>query len=159
MIVVPYNIIIDNLSPAWLNNDILMLAKLIMKKTLMLIGILGFCTISYQQYQHTQLESLHSAHQQNLDTTRTDEIIKEFSGSDQHTTRPFTVKDGWEIQWKTKGKFLQIYVLNANGELVTIAANAQIPGKGSAYQPKGGTYYLDVNALGEWTIQIVKVNR
>lgn len=158
MIVVPHNIKIDNLSPLWLNYDTSILTKLIMKKPLMLIGMFGFCIISYQLYQHAQLESLHSDHQQNLDTTRTDEIIKEFSGSDQHTTRPFTVKDGWEIQWKTKGKFLQIYVLNVKGELVSIAANTQIPGKGSAYQPKGGTYYLDMNALGEWTIQIVKVN-
>jgi len=39
-----------------------------------------------------------------------EEVIKEFSGTATMTTEPFTVPDNWEIQWETKGQYLQILI-------------------------------------------------
>jgi WD40 repeat protein len=90
-------------------------------------------------------------------STSTDKPIKEFSGNGLQTTRPFTVKGGWEIQWDSKGEILQISVYKGTGEFVGLVSNQMGPGTGSAYQPKGGTYYLQANAMGDWSIKIVKV--
>jgi hypothetical protein len=38
-----------------------------------------------------------------------------------------------------------------------VPANQQGSGKGSSYQAKGGQYYLQVNAIGKWTIKIVEI--
>lgn len=86
-----------------------------------------------------------------------DNTITEFNGSGQHTTRPFTAPDKWEIQWEAEGDIFQIYIYKANGDLEGVAANQMGPGKGSAYQPKGGSYYLTMNAVGTWKVTIVKV--
>jgi hypothetical protein len=83
--------------------------------------------------------------------------ITRFEGSGQSTTRPFTVPDGWEIQWDA-GDFIQIYVYEAGGELNGIAANQQGSGSGSAFQASGGSYYLQMNAMGSWTVRVVDVN-
>lgn len=107
-----------------------------MKSVLVLVVILATCLAVYADY-----------------------TIQEFSGSGQHTTRPFTVPDGWEIQWDASGDIFQIYVYKANGDLDGIAANQQGPGKGSAYQPKGGSYYLMMNAMGTWKVKVVKVQQ
>ena len=83
--------------------------------------------------------------------------ITRFEGSGQSTTRPFTVPDGWEIQWDASD-FIQIYVYEASGELSGIAANQQGSGSGSAFQPSGGSFYLQMNAMGSWTVRVVDVN-
>ena len=83
--------------------------------------------------------------------------VQTFSGKGAHTTRPFAVKEGWEIQWEGKGNFLSIYVHTKDGNLIDLAANQQGVGKGSAYQPQGGTYFLKINGLGEWTIKVVQL--
>lgn len=88
----------------------------------------------------------------------TDTVLQEFSGSGIQTTRPFTVPDGWEIQWDSTGDLLQIYVYKSDGSLDGIAANQMGSGTGSAYQPKGGSFYLTMNAVGNWKVRVVKVN-
>ena len=85
-----------------------------------------------------------------------DTVVKEFSGSGGRNTRPFTVKNGWEIQWDAKGDIFQLFLYTANGDTVGIPANQQGSGKGSSYQAKGGQYYLQVNAIGNWNIQVVQ---
>lgn len=87
-------------------------------------------------------------------------VIKEYSGSGMQTTRPFTVNTAWEIQWEAKaGDFVlfQIYLYDGSGSLVDIVANQSDPGKGSYYSPKGGEYYLNINAVADWEIKIVEV--
>jgi len=86
-----------------------------------------------------------------------DTVVKNFSGSGGKNTRPFSVKDGWEIQWDAKGDIFQLFLYTANGDIVGVPANQQGSGKGSSYQAKGGQYYLQVNAIGNWTIKIVQV--
>jgi len=86
-----------------------------------------------------------------------DTLVKEFSGSGGKNTRPFSVKDSWEIQWDAKGDIFQLFLYTATGDMVGVPANQQGSGKGSSYQAKGGQYYLQVNAIGNWTIKIVQV--
>lgn len=86
-----------------------------------------------------------------------DAVVQEFSGSGGKNTRPFTVKDGWEIQWDAKGDLFQLYLYTANGDIVGVLANQQGSGKGSSYEAKAGKYYLKVNAIGNWSINIIPV--
>jgi hypothetical protein len=87
-----------------------------------------------------------------------DTVIQTFSGSGGRNTRPFTVKDNWEIQWDTRGDLFQLFLYRVNGESEGIPANQQGTGKGASYEPKGGQYYLKVNATtGNWTIKIVQI--
>ncbi|TVL95961.1 MAG: hypothetical protein CV087_24030, partial [Candidatus Brocadia sp. WS118] len=87
-----------------------------------------------------------------------DTIIKSFSGTGVQNTRPFLVENGWEIQWDAKGDIFQLFLYTSKGELVGVAANQQGPGKGASFQAKKGHYYLQVNAIDKWTINIVQTN-
>lgn len=84
-------------------------------------------------------------------------IVKNISGNGGKNTRPFTVEKGWEIQWDAKGDIFQIYLYNSDGVMLGVPANQQGSGKGSSYQAKSGKYYLQVNAIGDWKINIVRV--
>lgn len=86
-----------------------------------------------------------------------DTVVKHFSGSGGKNTRPFLVKDGWEIQWDAKGDIFQLFLYTANGDMVGVPANQQGSGKGTSFQPKAGKYYLQVNAIGDWSIKMVPV--
>lgn len=84
-------------------------------------------------------------------------VVKTFKGKGQQTVRPFTVADKWEIRWDANGAIFQAMLHNADGDLVDIVANQQGKGTGSAYRPKGGEYYLQMNAMGSWTVEIVQL--
>ena len=87
-------------------------------------------------------------------------IIESYSGNGMQTTRPFVVKTSWEMQWDTKAEdfmLFQVYLYDGDGNLVNIVANQTKPGKGSYYSPKGGTFYLNTNAVADWEIKIVEV--
>ncbi len=86
-----------------------------------------------------------------------DTVLQVFSGSGGRNTRPFTVKDGWEIQWDASGDVFQLFLNRADGETLGVAANQQGSGRGASYQAKGGQYYLQVNSVGNWTIKIVQI--
>jgi hypothetical protein len=89
-----------------------------------------------------------------------DSIIKSYSGNGTQTTRPFVVKTSWEMQWDTKAEdfmLFQVYLYDGDGNLVNIVANQTKPGKGSCYNPKGGTFYLNINAVADWEIKIVEI--
>lgn len=83
-------------------------------------------------------------------------VIAKFQGSGIVNTKPFAVNGGWTIQWNARGDVFQIYVYTKDGQLVDVAANQMGSGKGSSYQPQGGTYYLKVNAMGNWEIAITQ---
>jgi hypothetical protein len=86
-----------------------------------------------------------------------DSIINEFRGNGIQITRPFSVPDGWEIQW-TNQDFLQIFVQPVGEGMLDMAANQISPSSGSSYQPTGGKYYLKINGIGEWVVKVVKVD-
>lgn len=83
--------------------------------------------------------------------------VASYSGTGTQSMRPFTVGDGWEVQWDFTGDILQIYLNDASGELVGVPANQQGSGSGASYQGQGGTFYIETNAMGDWTIRIVDV--
>lgn len=82
--------------------------------------------------------------------------IARFSGNGMRNTEPFTAPDGWELHWNARGAIFQVYLYSASGEMLDVIANQDKPGEGSSYVAKGGTYYLEVNALGSWTVSVVK---
>ena len=88
-----------------------------------------------------------------------DTVIKSFSGTGMQTTRPFEVNGPWECQWKAKGMLFQIELYTADGSLVNIIANQLGSGNGSSYQPKGGKYYIEINSIGDWKVNIVQISK
>lgn len=72
-------------------------------------------------------------------------------------TRPFTVKDRWEIRWENKGPVLTISVKTGEGKLVPGGGSSTAPGTGQSFQPKGGQYFLEINGMGEWSIQVIQL--
>jgi len=90
-------------------------------------------------------------------------VVQTFTGSGGQTTRPFTVSDRWEIEWDARGDIFQLYLYDADGGMETpmgevprgVPANQMGPGTGSSYQSRGGSYYLQVNAMGDWKIDIL----
>lgn len=84
-------------------------------------------------------------------------IVQQFSANGSRNTRPFTVKDRWEIRWDTKAPGIAISIRTIEGKLAQGGSSATAPGTGESFQAKGGTYYLDVSAMGEWTISIVQL--
>ena len=90
-------------------------------------------------------------------TATADTVIKTFSGNGIHITRPFTVPDGWEVQWVNLD-FLQIFVQQIDEDRLDMAANQITAGNGSSYQPIGGRYYLKINGVGDWVVKVVKVD-
>jgi len=94
----------------------------------------------------------------NNQQTQSQNTVVEYSGSGMKTTRPFTVNSSWEIQWEAHGMIFQVYLYSEDGQLVDVLANQQGEGKGSSYNPKIGSYYLEINAMGNWEVKIVKVD-
>jgi hypothetical protein len=83
-------------------------------------------------------------------------VVEQFSGSGIKNTRPFTVSDPWEVSWDANGSVFQIYLYDAGGSMEGVLANQQGPGEGSSYQPTPGRYYLKVNAVGNWSVEITE---
>jgi hypothetical protein len=80
----------------------------------------------------------------------------QFSGSGTTTTRPFTVKGEWELQWKAKG-FLAVHLYNlesrVNEKLMFVYTTEG--GKGASYHPDAGTFFLNIVASEPWSISIL----
>lgn len=87
-----------------------------------------------------------------------DSEVAEYSGSGIQNTRPFTVSGPWEVSWDARGDLFQLYIHDEVGNLVGVAANQMGVGDGSSYQPTAGIYYLQVNAIGSWTVTISQVS-
>jgi len=85
-----------------------------------------------------------------------DSIIKAYSGSGTKNTRPFVIQTDWEIQWHTKDG-IQISLYDRDGNFVEAIASQMESGKGSSYNPKKGTFYLNIFSMGDWEIKIVEV--
>ena len=86
-----------------------------------------------------------------------EQIVQEISASGVRNLRPFTVKDQWEIRWDNKGSMITIAVRHPDGKLAADGGTQAKPGKGASYQPKGGTYFLEVSGSGDWTVTVVQL--
>jgi len=90
---------------------------------------------------------------------KSEPIVVKYSGNGMQTTRPFTIDSAWEMQWNLKDEGFVLFmvgVMDEKGNQVG-AGSQSIPGKGSSYIPKGGTFYLTINAVADWEIKIVEV--
>lgn len=85
-------------------------------------------------------------------------VVKQWSGSGIKDTEQFTVGGEWRVDWDySPGQFggvFQIYVYSGSGQLVDIVANTQKAGPDSSFQHKAGTYYLKINATGDWKVAV-----
>ena len=91
-------------------------------------------------------------------SSSTSSVIAQYSGNGTQNTRPFEVNGPWEIQWNADGQIFQLYLYDSSGNLIDVAANQMEAGKGSYYSPKTGSFYLQVNAMGDWQLKIVNVD-
>lgn len=89
-------------------------------------------------------------------------VVGSWNGSGQVQTRSFSVPSReWRIQWRASptsdyGSVFQVYVYRADGQLVTVAANAANRGgsQTSYVHDDYGRYYLMVNAANvNWSVQ------
>jgi hypothetical protein len=83
-------------------------------------------------------------------------VVKTFNGADTLTTDPFQTSDNWEVRWDSAAP-LNIRLLSSDGAVV---AGMSGTGTGSFYQPKGGSFYLQVNPTdrtGPWHVRVVEL--
>ena len=84
----------------------------------------------------------------------------EWRGNGMKKTEPFTVNTApWVVAWRLRGTdlggLLSIWVKRADtGELVSLVANTTENGGDSSYIHETGQFYLDINAMGTWAIQV-----
>lgn len=86
-----------------------------------------------------------------------DTVVQQLSANGSRNTRPFTVRDRWEIRWDNKGPMLNISVRSLDGKVLGGGALATSPGVGQSFEPKGGNYFLDISGSGEWTVTVVQL--
>jgi hypothetical protein len=89
-----------------------------------------------------------------------DVLVAEYSGKGVQTTRPFTVDGPWEVQWSSDCLNLAIYLKKsdeAGHASADLIAN-QSKGSGSSYQPRGGSYFLEIHGVvGTWRVKVVAI--
>jgi hypothetical protein len=68
-------------------------------------------------------------------------VVQKFDGRTSMATPVFTVGDKWEVTWECPAP-LRITLLSADG---TIVAGSMGVFRGALYQPKGGSYYLQID--------------
>lgn len=83
-------------------------------------------------------------------------IIKKWQGSDRKTTEPFQITGKtWRVKWKNLGNLLIVNVLRPGEEFpVATPVNTLEQGKDVSYIYEAGEFYLDINAIGDWSIEI-----
>jgi hypothetical protein len=70
-------------------------------------------------------------------------VVQKFDGTATNTsTATFTVQDKWEALWFSS-RPISLTLISSDG---TVVAGVHGVFKGSFYQPKGGTYYLQLNS-------------
>jgi len=78
-----------------------------------------------------------------------------WKGDGAKTTEPFVIQSKmWRIEWQNLGHILQVYLNRINGDFVSIPVNTSEKGKDVSYVYEKGEFYLTINAVGEWQIDI-----
>ncbi|MDK2741489.1 MAG: hypothetical protein H8K03_13795 [Nitrospira sp.] len=85
-----------------------------------------------------------------------EQIIQELTANGSRTTRPFTVKDGWEVRWTATNDF-SLFLLDAQGQQLEALGNSTGDAAGATYHAKGGTYSLKISSNAHWTVTVVQL--
>ena len=98
-----------------------------------------------------------------------------FRGSGAHTTKLFTVEDGWEIKWETESPSFKLLAHGTASRPYTGPTNERekvlqwfeavkpivlantTESMGHAFHPFGGTFYLKILAKGSWVLHLTAV--
>lgn len=118
---------------------------------LVLLGQDGIPTISIGQLKKDNAETKSKT---STTDSHASKIIAAFSGNGGKNTRSFKTTKPWEIFWDASGDIFQLYLYDINGNLIGVPANQGSSGKGSSFQVVKGEFYLQVNAIGNWKMQI-----
>lgn len=86
-------------------------------------------------------------------------IVSSWHGSSNMQTRPFHVDGPWELQWhNAQGLFtVTLHRLDGSQSKDLLVANGVVADSSSSYQPEGGDFYLEIEAVAPWYIQAVLV--
>jgi hypothetical protein len=87
-----------------------------------------------------------------------EKVVQTFDGASALTTPSFQVQDKWEIRWDCPD-VIAITLLSSEG---TIIAGASGSLKGSLYQPKGGSFSLQISrgaggGASPWHVSVVEI--
>ncbi|MGZ8384172.1 MAG: hypothetical protein ACXWWE_09195 [Nitrospira sp.] len=83
-------------------------------------------------------------------------IVQQLTANGSRTTRPFTVKDGWEVRW-TATKDLSLFLLDDQGQPLQALGHSLGDAGGATYHAKGGTYSLRISSNAHWTVTVVQL--
>lgn len=86
-----------------------------------------------------------------------DTQVRRIEGAGSHTSRPFRVDGPWELKWSSQS-IMSIALRDVNGTHVGHYMSTMSGGTGSAYQPKGGVFYLEATGAGSWTLEVIAIN-
>lgn len=99
-------------------------------------------------------ETAEDGTEEGTDGTVQEELVDEFSGSEDDSTATFTVQGEWEVRWETEGDAFQVNLVDEDGEELQTVVDHEGQGGGSNYLTRDGTYSLDVTADGDWSIRV-----
>lgn len=85
-----------------------------------------------------------------------EQIVVELTGNGSRTTRPFTVKDGWEVRWTATNE-LSVFLVDAQGQPLEALGHSMGDAGGATYYAKGGTYSLRIASNAHWTVTVVQL--
>ncbi len=141
-----------------------MIRNLHLRKRKLFILLWLLLTLNFMEWGHAETKKKISE--------PTPEVELTFTGTGSKKTQPFTVQDGWKIEWVTEsptfklsahGSALRPYVspTNKREEVLRqfeaiqpiVLANTS-DSKGRAVHPLGGTFYFTVIAKGPWRIDL-----
>lgn len=87
-----------------------------------------------------------------------EKVVENFDGMKELTTAPFQVADKWELRW-SGASAITVTLLDDKGVIV---AGTAASSDGSLYEPKGGTFYLQITgtpamAAVPWRVTAVEI--
>jgi hypothetical protein len=96
-----------------------------------------------------------------VSSTHGAQVVREFRGTNNSTTPPFTVEAPWVLDWRLDGDYDQLVALEVTlveartGRHVGQVLHTKRKGNGVRLFQQGGTYQLRVSgSLARWTLKI-----
>ena len=93
-------------------------------------------------------------------TAGAESLVREFRGSADTTTAPFTVESPWLLDWRLDADYEQLVALDVTltGRHVGRVLHTKRKGNGLKLFETGGTYQLRISAtLARWRLKILQI--